>query len=238
MLTRVDFSAGQHDTVDFYEALMRTFNVGGVFCTQKTVNTVYTNGKTTKQTSLDQMFRYSVHHALLAGRTKFETLFPSVDTLEVSFAYPDTNVKNDQEDVLKEQRTTVEFVGGPVLCLTREIHHSTVPPVVYGRVKPSSAAVLLPVLNTVKKLVQWYELQAVVCWKGVMTRFGELGHYVAFVYNQNMWWFYNDLDHVDNGTTRLQSVPGGLESHPEYLPSLTGVLFIYAIVSNEGMVLK
>ena len=228
LFTNVNFSHGQHDPVDVFEALMRIFNVGGVFSTKKTVQSEYSNGKVTKTTSIDQMFRYSVHHFLVSGGTRFEAMFPSVDTLSV-----DSEEKGDE--VLKQQRTLVEFAGGPVLCLTREVM-SNFNPVVYGRWSASTQSCVLPLLNTVKKCIQWYELQSVLCWKGHQStsRGVDLGHYVCYTFHEdepNKWWFYNDMVNIGNNTATCVAVESP-EGHPEYRSSETGVMFLYALISK------
>jgi hypothetical protein len=223
--TGVNFLCGQHDTVDLYEALMRIFNVGGVFCTQKTVQIVYGNGKVTKTTSMDQMYRYSVFHDITLEKNKFETLFPSFETL--SFQVDE----DEDEDVLKEKKTWVEFAGGPVLCLTREVFIPTLVFVNYGRWSRSTKSCVLPILNTVKKCVQWYELQSVICYRGQRAQSGETGHYVCFVYNNQNWWFYNDMENSTQGTSKCLPVEN-IESHAEYCPSQRGVVFFYALIET------
>jgi hypothetical protein len=217
---------GQQDPIDLFEVLLRVYNVGGVFNTKKTVQTVYKSGKKTATVSTDEMFRYSVLHSG-AGKSviRFETLFPGVET----FHNEGTNT-DPQEDPLVSQRTITEFGGGPILVLTRE---TFIQPVHYGRWSYSTNAYLLPVLNTLEKCVQWYELQAVLCWKGVQSAAGEAGHYVCFVYDDaaETWYFYNDMNHVTKGLAGLDTVPQ-LEAHATYPPSETGVLFLYARVPS------
>lgn len=225
--TGVNFSRGQHDPVDFYEALMRIFNVGGVFSTQKTVQSEYMNGKVTKSTSVDQMFRYSVHHFLLEGGSRFEAMFPSIEKLHVE------QTESKEEDVLKQQRTSIEFAGGPVLCLTREVMFS-LKPVTYGRWSASTQSCVLPLLNTVKKSVQWYQLQSVLCWRGHRLASGELGHYVCYTFHEdepNKWWFYNDMLNTGNQTAVCSAVESP-EGQPDYCSSETGVMFLYALIPH------
>lgn len=213
------FDRGQHDPMDLFEALLRILNVGGVFVTKKTIQSQYHNGQQTTSVSTDQMFRHSVSHSsTTSGPVRFETLFPSIETL----------VLKDSQELVK-QRTIIEFGGGPVLVITRDSFDLSVQ---YGRWSASTNAYLLPLLNTLEKCVQWYELQAVLCWKGCTG--GVAGHYVCFVYNdsEDMWYFYNDLVQaagVQQGFATLQKVRSP-ELHPEYPPSETGTMFIYAKV--------
>lgn len=225
--TGVNFARGQHDPVDLYEALMRIFNVGGVFSTKKTVQSEYMDGKVTKSTSIDQMFRYSVHHFLLEGGNRFEAIFPAIEKLQVE------PTESKEADVLKQQRTCIEFAGGPVLCLTREVM-SNLKSVSYGRWSDGTQSCVLPLLNTVKKSVQWYELQSVLCWRGQRSAAGELGHYVCYTFHEdeaNKWWFYNDMLNIGNQTSSCSAVESP-EGHPDYRSSETGVLFLYALISK------
>jgi hypothetical protein len=221
-LDGTNFERNQHDPADLLEALLRTMNVGGVFTTRKTVESTYNTGKETKAVSTDQMFRYSVHHSVTMGRPKFESLFPWVETMVL-------HQGQQTEERLVKQRTIVEFGGGPVLVLTREVLAPTLEPVNYGRWSPSTSACLLPILNTVQKSVQWYELQAVLCWRG--SAMGEAGHYVCFVFDEaaQQWFFYNDLNRHSSGLAGLEAV-GHIEQHPFYTPSLYGMMFIYALI--------
>jgi hypothetical protein len=230
IITGVDFNQGQQDPVDLFEALLRTFNVGGVFTTKKTVQNFYDNGTMTTTVSTDQMFRHSVYHSVTSGVTKFETLFPGLETLTIT--QDASKPRKVGEDVLVEQKTLTEFSGGPVLCLTREVLIPDLCPVNYGRWSASTNTCVLPLLNTVKKCVQWYELQAVLCWKGQMSVMGEIGHYVCFVFQEekSRWWFYNDMA-GRNGFTTLQPIDS-IESHPEFRPSESGVMFVYALISS------
>ena len=222
VLTNVKFYKGQHDPVDLLEALLRTLNVGGVFVTKKTVQSVYSNGQQTTLVTTDQMFRQTVMHTSTGTKTiMFEALFPGIETL----------VPTESSELVR-QRTITEFGGGPVLILTRETFDK---PVNYGRWSSRTNAYLLPLLNTLEKCVQWYELQAVLCWKGYVSKgvSGEAGHYVCFVYDDSdgQWYFYNDL--VCAGEAKGFSQLEGIlvpESHPEYPPSETGTVFIYAKV--------
>lgn len=227
-VTGIDFSRGQCDPTDLYEALMRTFRVGGVFLTKKTIKSKYRNGRMTETVSTDQMFRFSVFHSVTAGHTTFETLFPFVDSLTIT-------PSEQNEDALVHQKTIIEFAGGPVLCFTREhtVLGTTTDTVNYGRFSPSTNAFLLPLVNTVKKTVDWYELQAVLCWNGYRSMAGEQGHYTAFLFNENMstWMFYDCGQATDNGTTVLEPIQHP-ELHSSYAPSKTGCMFFYSSVSD------
>jgi hypothetical protein len=222
-ITGINFEMGQHDPVDLYEALLRALDVGGVFTTKKTIESHYTNHKQSTVATTDQMFRFSVHHAVSEGKTKFEALFPCVETLVVN-----TEATSTEEDVLCRQRTIVEFAGGPVVVFTREVLDPSLQRVQYGRWSPSTKSFVLPILNTVNKKVQWYELQAVLCWKGHLAVGGESGHYVCFVFDdaERQWYFFNDANGRNQGLERVQD----LERHPMYPPSETGMMFIYALV--------
>jgi hypothetical protein len=219
-LGNVNFAYGQHDPVDLFEALLRVYNVGGVFTTKKTVQSLYRDGKRTTSVSVDEMFRHSVLYAFSGsgGVLRFESLFPSVETIET-------------EEELVRQRTIIEFGGGPILVLTRETFRQ---PVQYGRWSTSTNACILPVLNTLEKCVQWYELQSVLCWKGHVGPTGETGHYVCFVYEDvtKQWYFYNDLLSKADGLAGLDPV-SQLEAHSEYPPSTTGTMFLYARVGSR-----
>ena len=131
-----------------------------------------------------------------------------------------------------KQRTIIEFGGGPVLVITREAGMSDTKPVQYGRLSPSTNSYVLPVLNTVERCVNWYELQAVLCWNGQVSTRGEAaGHYICFVYEDfsHTWYFYNDMNRrngVEQAFSGLQKVPF-LEEHSQYPPSETGTMFIY-----------
>lgn len=232
-LTNVQFENGQHDPADLFEALLRVYNVGGVFTTKKTVQSLYTNGKRTTTVTTDQMFRQTVLFAFSGGGgiIRFETLFPGVDTLETGAS---SSGQEETEDTLAKQRTIIEFGGGPVLVLTRETFSQ---PVNYGRWSSSTNAYLLPLLNTIEKCVQWYELQAVLCWKGFVGPAGEAGHYVCFVYDDanQKWYFYNDFNLVrtpDGGAVSGLENVLQLEAHPAYPPSETGTMFVYARVAS------
>lgn len=219
-LSGVQFSHGQHDPVDLFEALLRVCNVGGVFVTRKTVETLYHSGQQSKVVTTDQMFCHSVLHSLNQGVKKFEALFPSIETLTPS-----------EGTDLQRQRTILEFGGGPVLVLTRETGASS-KSVEYGRYSAATKGYYLPMLNTVDRCVQWYELQAVLCWKGLST--GTAGHYVCFVYDDSRgeWYFYNDMNNVGTGFTALEVVPEGLETHSVYPPSYYGTMYIYSKVAS------
>lgn len=223
-LANVKFDYGQHDPVDLFEALLRVYNVGGVFVTRKTVESEYSNGKKTSAVTMDQMFRYSVMHTLKDNQHKFETLFPSVETLVLGTPH----VESKGQETLTKQRTIIEFVGGPVLVLTRETFTKQVD---YGRWSRANNSWVLPILNTVERSVNWYELQAVLCWKGQVFETGESGHYVCFVYDDStkMWYLYNDMDCKARGIAGLDFVSQP-EAHPEYAPSRTGTMFIYTKV--------
>lgn len=232
-LSNVEFEHGQHDPADLFEALIRVYNVGGVFTTKKTVQSLYTNGKKTTTVTTDQMFRHTVLFSFAGGGIiRFETLFPAIETLDTG-AVLDA-VSEEKEDKLVKKRTIIEFGGGPVLVLTRETFTQ---PVNYGRWSSSTNAYLLPLLNTIEKCVQWYELQAVLCWKGFIGPAGETGHYVCFVYDDanQQWYFYNDLNLVrtpDGGRVSGLEQVLQLEAHPLYPPSETGTMFVYARVPS------
>lgn len=230
-LDNVQFEYGQHDPADLYESLLRVYNIGGVFTTKKTIESEYNTGRKTISVTTDQMFRHSVFHSVTEGHTKFETLFPSIDTLVISPPSP----MDPTSEVLVKKRTILEFSGGPVFVLTRETAASKREPVDYGRYSHATNAFVLPVLNTVERCVDWYELQAAVCWNGqVSTTSGAAGHYVCFVYDDTTysWYFYNDLNRkfVSGGARQafagleLMSSP---EAHSVYPPSVTGTMFIY-----------
>lgn len=221
-LAGVHFEHGQHDPLDLFEALLRVCNVGGVFTTKKTVQSLYHTGRRTKTVCVDQMFRYSVSHSLTQGQTKFEAMFPSIETL--SF---DVTPGQDQE-VLVQNRVIVEFGGGPIVVFTREVLDGQVH---YGRWSQLKSACYVPILNTVEKEVQWYELQSVLCRRG--DAFGMAGHYVCFLYDDTneQWYFYNDMNQQVSGLTVPELVSNGIEGHEFYPPSETGIMFIYVKVN-------
>jgi len=234
-LDGTDFKRNQHDPADLYEALLRTLNVGGVFVTKKTVESTYNTGKQTQDVTTDQMFRYSVHYSVMVGRPKFEALFPWVETMVLENKQGEQQLEQPEERLIK-QRTIVEFGGGPVLVLTREVFSMTGPmngmPVEYGRWSASTGACVLPLINTVSKTVQWYELQSVLCWRGFQSSMGgEAGHYVCYVYEDasQQWYLYNDLHRQHSGFAELEAVRE-LERHPSYNPSIHGMMFIYALI--------
>lgn len=224
-LADVQFEHGQHDPLDLFEAILRVCNVGGVFTTKKTVESLYQNEERTKTVTVDQMFRHSVLHALTQGQYKFEALFPSIESLDLKGSLDTSSVQN----VLVYQRVIVEFGGGPIVVLTREVFGHKV---LYGRKSLETNGYYLPLLNTVEKEVQWYELQAVLCRNG--DNLGLAGHYVCFLYDDTSecWYFYNDMDQKAPGLTTLDLVNDGLEHHPLYPPSETGIMFIYVKVGE------
>ena len=247
-LTGIDFSHGQHDPTDLFEALLRACNIGGVFLTQKKIYSEYSNGQSTQTVSTDEMFRYSVYHSVSSGMTKFETLFPAAEQLVLT---PSVTSPVSTTAELVRQKTVIEFLGGPVVVLTREVLVPHQPPVHYGRYSASDHAYYLPLINTVNKQIHWYELQSVLCWQGHLSLLGTMGHYICFVYDdkQRTWWYYNDLTGKSSFTSSslptaaaaaaAAAAPLSLteisnpEDHPSYQPSLHGVMFFYKLLSKQ-----